>query len=126
MRPSIVAAAVALAGRAVAHDEDAGLEQRAIERLDALRRQPEKLGLARRRGQTIGREPASQSCPCVIFTSQAIKLEGLRRQAEIGLGLLKGGEESQRLRRSRGNAFKAVGLLADGQHGQGQPAAAFG
>jgi hypothetical protein len=50
------------------------------------------------------------------------KLIGLRRQAEVGLGLLKGGKVAEGLAGAAWDALELVGLVADGQDGEGEAA----
>ena len=89
-------AAVALALLIVADDEDSGLEQRPIERLDPRGRQSKKLLLQPRRRP---RDRPRALLPVVrhrLPHKPRYELEGVRRQAEIRLRLLEGGEIGQR------------------------------
>ena len=71
MRPLPVAAAVALAVRAVLHRDQADFDQRAVERLRLGLRRPRASCCSAAEGQTIGRLPSPQSCGWVKVNSQS-------------------------------------------------------
>ncbi len=82
------AAAVAFALFVVADDEDAGLEQRAVEGFHPRRRQIEEFSLAACRRPGDRPRAFLPILPLRLLDQPADQFEGVRRQTEIGLGLL--------------------------------------
>ena len=117
-------APVALALLVVADHEDPGLEQHAIEHLHARRRQAKEFLLALRRW------PGDRPRACFPIARHRLlhqprhQLEGVRRQAEIGFGLLKRGQQAQRLGAAGRQSGKTVGAVAGCQHRKRDPARA--
>jgi hypothetical protein len=72
---------------------------------------PRNSAWRRAEGQTIGRLPSSQSCGCVCFYEPGDEFVGVHRQTEIGLGLLKRGQKTQRLGRAMRQACERVRLV---------------
>ena len=121
-----VAVAIAPALRIVAHDEDAGLLQRAIEGLGAPLGEAEKFLLAPRLRPCDG--PAA-FLPILRLGQphQPVdELVGVRRQAEIGLGVLEGVQEHEWLGGARRQPLEAVGAVEPGAHLERDPPATIG